>query len=537
MSILGAAAGTEPAHIGLEAQRSPDKAAIIEAVSGAVTTFAQLDQRSSRLARLWADRGLHTGDRLAVLMDNRAIYLEVAWASQRSGLITTPVNWHLTAAEARYVIEDSGSRALVTTSGLSALAVAAASGLDEAGIRLMVGGVGDGATDAGFEDYDAAMQRAPDDQEVETIEGGIMFYSSGTTGRPKGITRTLTGAPFGTRTGLDVLMEVAYGFGPDTRYLCPAPLYHAAPLGWSMGAQRLGGTVVVMDRFDPLVALSLIERYRITHIQMVPTMFVRMLKLSDEERARHDLSSLRFVIHAAAPCPVEVKERMLEWWGPIIHEYYAGSEGNGLCAIGPEDWLAHRGSVGRAMVGQVHIAEGDVELPAGEIGTVYFEGPASFSYHNDPAKTADAYNSWGWSTLGDLGSLDPDGFLYLSDRRVNLIITGGVNIYPQEIENVLTLHPEVNDVAVIGLPDDELGQVATAVVQPADPARAGADLEAELIAYCRVRLARFKCPRAVHFEEELPRLATGKLAKRLLLDRYLGHVEATAKPAQRLSGA
>jgi acyl-CoA synthetase (AMP-forming)/AMP-acid ligase II len=276
-----------------------------------------------------------------------------------------------------------------------------------------------------------------------------------------------------------------------------------------------------MERFDAVEALALIERYHVTHAQFVPTMFVRMLKLAREERERFDLSSLRAVIHAAAPCPVEVKRQMIDWWGLIIHEYYAGSEGNGFCAIESSDWLVHPGSVGRPVAGAVHVVGPDGhELPAGEVGVVYFEGGARFEYHNDPAKTADAYDGRGWSTLGDIGYLDTDGYLYLTDRQSHMIISGGVNIYPQEAEDVLLLHPAVADAAVIGVPHPEMGEEVKAVVQLVDPSAAGPELERELIDHCRTELAAFKCPRSVDFDAELPRLPTGKLAKRLLRDRY-----------------
>jgi acyl-CoA synthetase (AMP-forming)/AMP-acid ligase II len=329
--------------------------------------------------------------------------------------------------------------------------------------------------------------------------------------------------PYGTSAPIEQLMGTGYGFDADTVYLCPAPLYHAAPIGWSMGAQRLGGTVVVMDRFDPLEALRLIEHYRVTHMQVVPTMFVRLLKLDADERTRYDLSSLRCVIHAAAPCPVEIKAQMLDWWGPIIYEYYSSSEGAGFTAIGPEEWRQKPGSVGRPVVGVPHIVGDDGrELPTGEIGTVYFEGTVPFEYHHDPVKTAEAFNAQGWTTVGDLGRLDPDGYLYLSDRRTNLILSGGVNIYPQEIENELVLHPAVADVAVIGVPDPDMGQQVKAVVELVDPTAAGPELERELIDFCRQRLAHFKCPRTVDFAGDLPRLPSGKLAKRLLIERYAG---------------
>ena len=304
-------------------------------------------------------------------------------------------------------------------------------------------------------------------------------------------------------------------------YLSPAPLYHAAPLRFCMSVHQVGGTVIVMERFDPEEALALIQRYQVTHSQVVPTMFVRMLKLPDEVRARYDVSSLAGVVHAAAPCPVALKEQMIEWWGPIIHEYYAGTEGNGFVYCNSEDWLAHKGTVGKAIAGEIHIVDEDgEEVPVGQEGTIYFGGGTEFEYHNDPKKTAESRNDKGWSTLGDVGRLDEDGFLYLTDRKSYMIITGGVNVYPQEAENILAMHPKVLDVAVIGVPNEDFGEEVKAVVQPMDMAEAGPDLERELIAYCREHLADVKCPRSVDFTDELPRHPTGKLYKRLLRDKY-----------------
>jgi acyl-CoA synthetase (AMP-forming)/AMP-acid ligase II len=393
--------------------------------------------------------------------------------------------------------------------------------LDLAEPRLRLLAMGDDLSRSpGFENLDEALAAASGVPLRPEVEGAIMFYSSGTTGRPKGIVRPWAAVPYGTPQGIEQYMAHDYGFDADSVYLSPAPLYHAAPLAWSMGVQRLGGTVVLMERFEPIELLQNIERFRVTHIQVVPTMFVRLLKLDEDQRNRFDLSSLRSVIHAAAPCPVEVKGRMLDWLGPIIHEYYSSTEGAGFTAIGPEEWRSHPGSVGKALMGTIHIL-GDTgdELPAGAIGTIYFEGTGSFEYHNDADKTAEAQDRHGWSTVGDLGSLDDEGYLYLSDRRTNLIISGGVNIYPKEIEDVLVMHPEVIDVAVIGVGDPEMGQQVKAIVQPARPIDELA-LESELIAFCRERLAAFKCPRSVDFVAELPRLATGKLAKAVLVERY-----------------
>jgi len=287
--------------------------------------------------------------------------------------------------------------------------------------------------------------------------------------------------------------------------------------------QRFGGTVVVMERFDAVTSLALIECHRITHSQWVPTMFVRMLKLPESEREAHDHSSHRCAIHAAAPCPKDVKRRMIAWWGPIISEYYAGSEGNGLCMIRSDEWLSHEGSVGRPVFGVLHILDdAGHALPAGEEGGIYFGGGTEFVYHNDPDKTAGSRSAEGWTTLGDIGYVDTEGYLYLTDRKANMIISGGVNIYPQETENVLVMHPAVLDVAVFGVPDEDFGESVKAVVQPVDMATAGPALERELIAWCRERLSHIKCPKTVDFEAELPRHPTGKLYKRVLRDRYWG---------------
>ncbi|GAA0556252.1 acyl-CoA synthetase [Actinomadura livida] len=503
-------------HLSRLAERHPAKPAVIEAATGKVTTYRELDEASLRLARLLADRGLEPGDHAALLMDNGAGYFVAAWACQRSGLYWTPVNHHLTAGEAAYIVRDCGARALIASGGLGGAAREVADGSPGLTVRLI-----DGAVDPpeGFGNLREATAPYPAEEPEDEREGYYMFYSSGTTGRPKGILPELTGEPFGTGRKLDPLLPVLFGFGPDTVYLCPAPLYHAAPTGWTLGTMRHGGTVVLMDRFDAARTLELIERHRVTHAQFVPTMLIRMLKLPEDVRPRHDLSSLRTVVHAAAPCPVEIKRRIIEWFGPIVYEYYSGSEGNCFFLIDSRDWLAHPGSVGRPTFGTAHVLDDDGrELPAGEVGTVWFEGAPAFRYHNDPDKTAGAYNDRGWSTLGDLGRLDGEGYLYLVDRRADLILSGGVNVYPQEIEDVLTVHPAVADAAVVGAPDPETGQRVRAVVQPADPAAAGPELAAELIAHCRARLAGYKCPRTIEFTGELPRTPTGKLLRRLLLD-------------------
>ncbi|MFI5041092.1 MAG: acyl-CoA synthetase, partial [Acidimicrobiales bacterium] len=471
-----------------------DHPAVIMADSGATVTYREMDDRSKRFAQLLRAGGLQPGDHVAILLENHPGYFEVFWGVQRAGLYTTPINWHLKADEAGYIVEDCAAVALVTSAALGPVARGLEPHLGNVAIRLMMDG-----TVEGYESYEEAIARFPPDALEREVEGSFMFYSSGTTGRPKGIKPAITPQPFGSGGGaLITLIQQMYGFSPETKYLCPAPLYHAAPLGWSTAAQRLGATVVVMERFDPARTLELIERHRVTHAQFVPTHFIRMLKLPAEERNAHDLSSLQMVVHAAAPCPVEVKQQMIDWWGPIVYEYYAGSEGNGFCAIGPAQWLEHPGSVGVPVMGTLHILDDDgKEVPVGEVGQVWFETGMRFEYHNDPVKTAQAFNDRGWSSLGDIGYVDEDGYLYLTDRASHMIISGGVNIYPQEVENALALHPAVSDVAVIGVPNPEMGEEVKAVVIPANTATPGPQLEEELLAYCRQRLAHYKCPVSV----------------------------------------
>jgi len=502
----------QPGH---HAATRPDAPAVVMAGSGDRVTFAELDTASSRLANLFRERGLGPGSHLAVLLPNHPSYFEVVWAGLRNGMHVTPINWHLGPEEAGYIVEDCDADVIVTSGDLAELLGQMEPHLAGVRTRLLIEG-----DVAGFEPYEDAIGGQPSEAPEGEVDGQFMFYSSGTTGRPKGILSPLPGQPFGTQVGFHLLLGGLYGFGEDTTYLSPAPLYHAAPLGWSIGTQALGGTVVVMERFDPAGALDAIAAHRVTHAQFVPTHFVRMLKLPEATRSAADLSSLRTVIHAAAPCPVEVKRQMLEWWGPLLHEYYAGSEGNGFCVVGPDEWLERPGTVGRSIHGTVHVVDDEGrELPAGHEGQIWFESDRRFEYHKDPAKTAAAFDEHGWSTLGDVGYLDEDGYLFLTDRVSNMIISGGVNIYPREVEDVLVLHPAVADVAVIGVPDEEMGEQVLAVVQPADGVAADDVLAAELIDLCRSRIAHFKCPRAVEFMDELPRLPTGKLLKRRLLER------------------
>ncbi len=504
-------------HPGSHAKTNPDKAAYRMAASGETVTYGRLDEESNRGAHLFRSLGFGPQTHIALFMENHPRFLEVCWAAQRSGLVYTTISSRLTAPEVEYIVRDCGAQALITSKAKGDVAAELAKPLSDLQL-LMVGG-----SQAGYRSWEECIAAQPTTPIADETEGMDMLYSSGTTGRPKGVKTPFKERTLGTPDAIHVLLGQMYGLKPESTYLSPAPLYHAAPLRYNMSLLRIGATSIVMESFDAVEALRLIEKYRVTHGQFVPTMFVRMLKLPEEERAKHDVSSLECAIHAAAPCPVPIKQQMIDWWGPVIHEYYAGTEGNGFAAINSTEWLEHPGSVGRALNSTLHIVgEDGQELPVREPGVIYFEGGGSFEYHNDPEKTAGSRDERGWSTLGDIGYLDEDGYLFLTDRKAHMIISGGVNIYPQEAENVLINHPAVTDVAVIGVPNEDFGEEVKAVVQPSDPQQAGPELERELLDYCREQLAHYKCPRSVDFEEELPRHPTGKLYKRLLKDRYWG---------------
>jgi fatty-acyl-CoA synthase len=505
-------------HPRVHAGTTPDKPALIVAETGERISYAALDRRSNRVAHLFRARGLSAGDTIALFLDNVPEYYDIAWGAQRAGLFYVCISSKLTAPEVDYIVRDSGARLVVTSAALADIAEQVAPVLSDCTLFALGGPV------PGWENWEEAVAAMPDGGIADERAGIDMLYSSGTTGRPKGVRVALPEDP--NIAAPNVLMALAqhlYGLGPNTIYLSPAPLYHAAPLRWSMTVMRLGGTVVLMQHFDPRAALATIERYRVNASQWVPTHFVRMLKLDAAQRAEHDLSTLKVAIHAAAPCPIPVKEAMIDWWGPVLYEYYAGSEGNGLTTINSAEWLDHKGSVGKAAYGTLHICdEQGEEVGTGEEGLVYFEGGGQFVYHNDPVKTAEACNAKGWTTLGDIGRIDRDGYLYLTDRKSFMIISGGVNIYPQEIENRLVTHPRVADAAVIGGPDPDMGERVIAVVQPLDMADATPAFAEELTRWCRAELSGVKTPRQIDFAPELPRHATGKLYKRLLRDRYWG---------------
>ncbi len=489
--------------------------------SGFTQTFAELDAAANRLSRLLRIVGVRPGDHVAICMENHDRYFEVVWGCHYAGAVYTACSSRLTSNELTYVINDSAAKVFITSKYKAEQAAEIVSETPDVAMRLMLDG-----TIESYESYEPAVAaQSPQPLDEDRVAGMDMLYSSGTTGRPKGVTREFVSLPLETTPGsVAAVLQVLFGATNDSIYLSPAPFYHAAPLRFSMAAQALGATVVAMEHFDAEFYLSLIERYRATVTQVVPTMFVRLLKLDSGVRAKYDVSSMRCIIHAAAPCPIPIKKQMIDWFGPVLHEYYAGTEGNGFIYCNSEMWLAHEGTVGTPINCVVHICDDHgEEVPRGDSGTVYFEGGATFEYHNDAEKTASSRHPRGWSTLGDIGYLDDDNFLYLTDRKAFLIISGGVNIYPQEIENVLVMHPKVIDVAVFGVPNDDFGEEVKAVVQPAAmPASddEAARLAKELMSFCRSQLADLKCPRSIDFRAELPRHPTGKLYKRLLKDEY-----------------
>ena len=507
-------------HPGIHAAENPDRPAVIAAETGEVLSYGALEDRSRRLAELLREHGLTEGDAVAVLTDNDPRGYEVYWAGVRTGLYVCAVNSHLTADEVAYIVDDAQARVLVVSAALREVAEAVAERLPAVTLRLSYGGVV-----AGYRQLDEALAEVSPRKPDYEPQGAPLLYSSGTTGLPKGIKPRLPGCALGEFA--DPLLELlggVYGIDASSVYLSPAPFYHAAPLRYSTAVHSLGGTVVLMHRFDPENALASIERYGVTHSQWVPTMFVRMLRLDRQVRERYDLSTHRVAIHAAAPCPPDVKRAMIDWWGPILYEYYSSTEGIGMTLIDSEQWLTKPGSVGRAVLGEPRVCDEDgTELGTGDVGTVYFaRDEIRFEYLGDPEKTRSSRHPVheNWATVGDLGYLDEDGFLYLTDRKGYMIISGGVNIYPQEVENVLLGHPEVLDAAVFGLPDPEMGEFVQAVVSPTVPERSGPELERVVIDHVRAHLAHYKAPRSVDFIAEMPRTPTGKLLKKQLRQRY-----------------
>jgi long-chain acyl-CoA synthetase len=508
---------------GEHARLRPDQPAVIMAGSGETLTYGELERRSNRLAHLLRANGLRRLDHFAVFMENNIRYAECCAAGERAGLYYTCINSYLAPDEVAYIVNNSESKILITSRAKRAVALAALERCPNVRLCLIADGDGDGVF---VRNLDEATTGIPDTPIADEALGIAMLYSSGTTGRPKGILRPLPDQPPAEHLPIFEFFKKTWRFREGTIHLQPAPIYHAAPLAAVTLTIHTGGTAIIMEHFDPEQFLALVERYRATHTMLVPTMFSRMLKLPEETRPRYDLSSLETAIHGAAPCPPQIKEQMIEWWGPIIYEYYSATEGLCLVFCNSDEWLAHRGTVGRVIVGDVHVLDAKMRpLPVGTPGTLWFKTASEFEYFNDAEKTAEARSADGtMSTVGDVGYVDADGYLYLTDRATFMIISGGVNIYPQECENLLITHPKVADAAVFGVPNADLGEEVKAVVQLMPGVDAGAEFAEELIAFCREHLAHIKCPRSIDFTAELPRLPTGKLYKRELRDRYwAGH--------------
>jgi long-chain acyl-CoA synthetase len=509
-------------YTGKHAQLRPLQPAFIMAATGESVTYRELEARSNRLAHLFRKRGLKRLDHYAIFMENNTRYLEACGAGERSGLYFTCVNSYLTAGELAYILTNSRSRILITSKAKLDVARETLKECPHLELCIVVDGESESERVVGLREATAGLPTTPI---ADESLGTAMLYSSGTTGRPKGILRPLPEQPPGQNLPLFDFLIKLWHYREGMIYLSPAPLYHSAPQAAVNLTIRMGGTAIIMESFDPERYLELVERWGITHTQLVPTMFSRMLKLPEEVRSRYGLSSLEVAIHAAAPCPALVKEDMIKWWGPIIHEYYGATEGLGFTACDTEEWLAHRGTVGKVLLGDLHILDENMQpCPKGTPGTVWFKTGSPFEYFNDPLKTEEARSADGsMSTVGDVGYVDDDNFLYLTDRSTFMIISGGVNIYPQECENLLITHPKVADAAVFGVPNADLGEEVKAVVQPMTGVTPGPELAEELIAFCAKSLSRQKVPRSVDFEKELPRLPTGKLYKRLLRDRYWGN--------------
>jgi long-chain acyl-CoA synthetase len=508
------------------AREHPDQPLFVMGDSRLVVTYAEFEASANRLAHAFRAQGLRRADHVAFLMENNVRMLEACGAAERTGLYYTCINSYLSAEEASYIVNDSQARVFVSSAAkvdVAAQLPARCPGVER---WLLVDVPVGGTLPDGFERYEDVAGGFPSEPIDDEQLGAAMLYSSGTTGQPKGILRPLPDVHPATPLPVLDFVKMMYRFRDGMMYLSPAPLYHSAPQASVSITARLGGTAVIMENFDPVRFLELVAEHRVTHSQMVPTMFSRLLKLPAHVREHADLSSLEVIVHAAAPCPVQVKEQMIEWLGPIVVEYYGATEANGFTACDSAEWLAHKGTVGRPVLGKVRILDDEGrDCPVGTPGTVWLEGATNFEYFNAPEKTRESRNESGtMSTVGDVGYIDQDGFLYLTDRKTYMIISGGVNIYPQETENLLITHPKVTDAAVFGVPNDDLGEEVKAVVQLEPNVEPGPDVERELIAFCAEHLARFKCPRSVDFEDELPRLPTGKLYKRLLRDRYwAGH--------------
>jgi len=496
------------------ASETPERPAILAPAGD--RSFDQLNARANQLVRALRARGLQAGDAVALVCTNRPEFAEVYSAVLRCGLRLTPINWHLTGPEMAYIVNDCGARALIGDVRVAEALGAAAAEIPKTDVRIAIGGAL-----SGFDRYDEVLEEESTADLTDPTLGATMLYTSGTTGRPKGVRRS---APARVRPGLALVAHHTNYQRERDMNLCTGPLYHAAPLAFSLAGPLAAGVgIVLMERWDSEEALRLIEQHRITHTHMVPTMFHRLLSLTESVRSQYDLSSMAMILHGAAPCPVAIKGALMEWLGPIVYEYYAATEGWGSF-VTPEVWLERPGTVGKPEDGQVRIAgESGDALPPGEVGKIYLRTPTHdrFKYHGDKAKTRGAYDSSGeYFTLGDVGYLDEQGYLYLTDRSADLIISGGVNIYPAEVDAVLLSHPAVADCATIGIPSEDWGEEVRAVVE-LRAGQVGTDaLSGELTAFCRERLAHYKCPRGIDFTHTLPREDSGKIFRRRVREKY-----------------
>jgi long-chain acyl-CoA synthetase len=499
------------------AQKNPDHVALIEA-DGRALRAGELLARANQLVHGLRAQGLQQGDCVATCLPNGGEMIEVYLAAAQAGWYLTPINHHLTAGEISYILADCEAKAFVGSERFAAVCTGAA---DQAGLpaaaRYSAGEV------AGFRSLAALREGQSTALPADRAAGQVMNYTSGTTGRPKGVRRPLTPYDPDTVFSMFAMFLGMFGIQPeaDNVHLCGSPLYHTAVLVFAASSLHMGHTVVLMDRWTPELCLELIARDRVTTSHMVPTQFHRLLALPESVKARADVSSLRHMVHAAAPCPIDVKRRMIEWWGPVIYEYYAASEGGGTL-VTPEEWLRYPGTVGRAWpTSEIRILDdAGNAVPTNTPGTVYMAlGAADFKYHKDDAKT-DANRRDGFFTVGDIGYLNGEGYLFLCDRKIDMIIAGGVNIYPSEIEGDLLKHPKVADAAVFGIPNEDWGEEVKAVIEPAPGVEPSAAFADEILAYCAANMARYKCPRSIDFVASMPRDPNGKLYKRKLRDPY-----------------
>ncbi len=503
-------------HFSLHAAQHGGSPACITAKSGETLSYAGLEATTNQTAQLFRNLGLSKGDSIVLFCENSTRFYEIIWGAHRAGLYYTPISWHATAHEIAYIIENAQASAFIASNRFSQ---AARKTLELLNLDVLALSLFDEIE--GFESLESKRSAESISPIGDETSGREMMYTSGTTGRPKGVKFPLDGSPI-DKAPQDDLFLMGEGYGPNARVMAPGPLYHASPLMSTRAMHRFGGAVVIIDKFDAMEMLEYIERYQVTHIICVPTHFARLLDIDKEVRSRFDVSSVQCIMHTGAPCPVSTKRAMIEWFGPVIIEYYGGTERIGGAMIRSQEWLEHPGSIGKVAVGSAYAVDEETweVLAPNEIGVIYFDGGEKFEYHGDADKTKGIHSPQGWRTLGDVGRIDEDGYIYLTDRKSNMIITGGVNVYPQEAEQRLMEHPLVVDVAVFGIPNDAFGEEVKAAVQLAESAESSTKLSDELIDFCKEVLAPVKCPRTIDFEEQLPREANGKLYKKKLIERY-----------------